>query len=366
MPSAIADTTFLVYRMPGHRPTEHPVPLDRTAIWIESSGTTGYSKAIKLGTTATLANIRANVDSLGLTSGDRSLAFLPLSYSYGLVGQLLSHLYAGGSVVFPDDPTLVHRIPRAIADGHVTTMFTVPRLLRMLLSVAGMRPGAVPLKSLRLLTVGGEFVDTTTLRMTMDLLKGVDIAVTYGLAEAGPRVSTLRLPAELSHLGSVGKTIGGVQVKIVDDARREVRPGEIGEIVVTSPSVTQGYVGDVRPDGLVPGHLVYTGDLGYITAAGYIYLLGRKHNCLAIGGRIVYANQLKEILYSCDGIVHADVVVDNLSHPADTARVVLSSQPGKALDLASVRRRCETSLSISLDGVIIEQATRNPAVMFRK
>ena len=307
---------------------------NETFVWLSSSGTTGESKIIKLGLHGTLANIRANVESLCLCEDDCTLMCLPMRYSYGLIGQFLSHLYVGSKIVFPIRINLIHTIPILIRQQQITTMFTVPTLLRSLITVlSNIQDVKASMSSLRLLTVGGGAIDKYWLQRALDLLKDTAIAVTYGLTEAGPRVSTYIVQENPFYIGSVGRPIKGVEVAIVDYQGNELSYNQQGEIVVFSASVMQGYAFNSGEKDYIPGKMLYTSDRGYVSKDGYIYILGRNCELININGNQIYFNELKEFLYSDSNILHVEI--EPVSSENETLLVLhIVPKPGKKLNKA--------------------------------
>ena len=282
--SIFTESGLTVYANSASNDFDNNNLVSKTLVWMSSSGTTSASKIIKLGLRGTLANITANAESLGLCEDDTTLMCLSMSYSYGLIGQFLSHVYVGGKIVFPLYPNLIHTFPRLIRHEQITTVFTVPTLLRSLLTIlSDSRNTKGKLSSLRLLTIGGSAIDKYGLQRALDLFEDTSIAITYGLAEAGPRVSTYFVRESPYHIGSVGQPIRGVEIGIVDKYGRHLPCGTEGEIVVFGPSVMQGYVFDSGDKNFIPEKMVYTGDRGYLSQDGYLYIFGPKPTFVSSG-----------------------------------------------------------------------------------
>lgn len=287
-------------------------PDDGTFIWISSSGTTHSPKVISLSHRGTLFNIQANVKSLKLSEKDTTLLILPLAYSYGLIGQFLSHLYAGAKIIIPVNNGSLRTnfkqipfIPSLIQKEKITTLFTVPTVIRTLNSILSHIPSITKqLSQLRLLTIGGGSIDSFNLERILENISKTSIAVTYGLCEAGPRVSTCFVHETRLHSRSVGHPIEGVSVNIVDDHGDELPNGQEGEVRVTSPSVMKGYIlNGTNNHCFIPEMKIDTGDLGKLSEDGFLYILGRKEQALSIDGLRVMPNQVQNIVYR-----HADVL----------------------------------------------------------
>jgi acyl-CoA synthetase (AMP-forming)/AMP-acid ligase II len=123
--------------------------------------------------------------------------------------------------------------------------------------------------------------------------------ITYGLTEAGPRVSTLPHRFVKQFPESVGLPLRGVEISILDERGRTRAPREPGEIVVRTPSLMSGYFGDpARTRSVIRNGLCHTGDIGYVDQRGLLYCLGRKDRQFKFGGRIVNPSVIEQSIAS--------------------------------------------------------------------
>lgn len=167
----------------------------------------------------------------------------------------------------------------------------------------------------------------------------------YGLTEASPVVAAHRLSGTRK-LGSVGQPIPGVEVKIFDDADRELAVDEVGEIVVRGPNVMLGYYGlpDETAQTLRKGWL-HTGDVGRIDPDGFLWIVERKKDLIIRGGFNIYPREVEEVLYAHPKIAEAAVVgvKDWLTGEDVLAFVVLKH--GEEASPESVIAFCQTRLA---------------------
>jgi len=342
-------------------------PDDETFIWISSSGTTHSPKVISLSHRGTLFNIQANTKSLELSQEDTTLLILPLAYSYGLIGQFLSHLYAGAKIVTPvtngslrTNFSQIPLIPSLIEKEKITTLFSVPVMIRTLNSIfLHLPPITKQFSQLRLLTIGGGMIDSFNLERILENISKTSIAVTYGLCEAGPRVSTCFVHETQPHRQSVGRPIEGVSVNIVDDYGNELPNGQEGEVVVTSPSVMKGYIlNGTNNHCFIPEMKIDTGDLGKLSEEGFLYILGRKEQALLIDGLRVMPNQIQNILYRHPDVLHV-FVRNGLS-------LLVIPQPQKSIQIEDVFYLLAKEYSSSAKLFTIEVSHQSPANGFIK
>jgi O-succinylbenzoic acid--CoA ligase len=147
------------------------------------------------------------------------------------------------------------------------------------------------------------------------------VAPTYGLTEAASQVATMP-PAEAARKpGSVGKPLLFSEVRIVDEAGEETPPGEVGEIVVTGPTVMRGYLNDQQstensqqataaPKSEIPNQksTIHTGDMGYLDEEGDLWVVQRRSDLIVSGGENVYPAEVEAVLRAHPAVAAACVV----------------------------------------------------------
>lgn len=289
----ISFSGFFLIINPSFRP--RAISKKLPGILVTSSGSTGRSKLIVLSMKGVLNNITANAESLGITGSDITLQVLPMSYSYGLIGQLLTHFYKGAAVVFSRSKLSLLLLSSHISRYRITTLFTVPPMLRQFLALKHPGKEAGDYSSMRLVTIGGNHVEEYTVKKAMELF-GCQVVKTYGLAEAGPRVCTNHINAQAA-INTAGKPIRDVKVRIVNRSRREVKPGCTGRILVESPSVSAGYLNRYTPK-IAAGRQVLTNDYGYMDADGNLVVLGRARQFVYVKKRKIWFSQMEAAIYN--------------------------------------------------------------------
>ncbi|AUD04433.1 class I adenylate-forming enzyme family protein [Spirosoma pollinicola] len=273
-------------------------PLTNTALLVTSSGSSGQAKVVQLTHHGTLANIQANVRALQLCSDDVTAIGLPIGYAYGLVGQLLSHLYVGATVLLLDSLFFLPSLTQAVSKYKVTNLFTVPPMIRQVNYLRSQNQFKGDFSSLRFVAVGGNRIESTSVKKAMELF-GCPIIKTYGLAEAGPRVATnLITDLEAVTVESVGKPNDGVHIDVLDSAGQLVSPYQPGTICIRSPSVTLGYFNAPNRDTIRPGQAVITRDIGFVDEEGHLFILGRQGDQFVIGSRQYWFREVEGVLYA--------------------------------------------------------------------
>jgi long-chain acyl-CoA synthetase len=167
----------------------------------------------------------------------------------------------------------------------------------------------------------------------------------YGLSEASPVVSVNPLVG-VRKPGSIGITIPDVQVKIVDEERKELPVGEVGELAVKGPNVMKGYYNlpEATKEALVDGWLM-TGDIARIDEDGYIFIVDRKKDMLLVRGINVYPREIEEVLYTHPKIAECAVIGVPDESKGEVPKAFIVLREGESLTERDVRDFCKQHLA---------------------
>jgi long-chain acyl-CoA synthetase len=336
----------------------HPAP-ESVAGLVYTSGTTGRPKGVMLTHRNLTFTIAATVASFPLSPEDRTVSFLPWAHAYGQVGELHILIAIGASTAFNDDiarlvddlrevrPTILVAVPRIFHKIHTgvcaqiaTRSRPIRALFRAGLDVAARRrrgesvsAGARLMHGLadRLVFarihrgLGGRlrYAISASASLSPEVAQfvdalGIELYEGYGLTETSPAVSFNRPGAR--KLGSVGRVLPGVRVRI-DETSGE-RPGE-GEIIVYGPNVMKGY--HDRPDenarAFTEDGGLRTGDLGRLDEDGYLFITGRiKEQYKLDNGMYVMPTPIEETVALSPFV--ASVMLHGANRPYNVALIV--------------------------------------------
>ncbi len=272
------------------------------ALILWTSGSLGRARGVVLQHHAVLANMWANIRSLGYRDDDRTLLALPLSHAYALLNQCLCHLALGATVCIPPTPLVGPILCRALEDFSITTLTTVPPLLRIL--VEGLRRDVRSYPALRMVTVGAGRTDAETVGEFLRLVPAAQLVITYGLTEAGPRVTSGVVDAEHFEADCVGAPLPNVEVRMHAEAGTESR------VVLRGRSLMRGYADDPCEEGT--DHSLCTADLGALQD-GKLHFHGRLGRAINRGGVLVAAEQIERVLLKHPAVKSA--CVEREEHP---------------------------------------------------
>ncbi|HQN14435.1 MAG TPA: long-chain fatty acid--CoA ligase [Quisquiliibacterium sp.] len=280
--------------------------------WIfYTSGTTGKPKGAMLSHRNLLFMTFAyHADIERVEPGDTKLHAAPLSHGSGLYG--LPHLFAGGHQVVLGgfEP---QEVLEAFGRHPNVTMFAAPTMITRLVQAVG--PGFDP-GGLRTLYYGGGPMYVSDLVKALDRF-GPRLYQLYGQGETPMTITGLSKrdhvgdggPAHLQRLGSCGTPRTGVEVRVVDDAGRDLPYGEPGEVITRSDCVMAGYWNNpaATASALRDGWL-WTGDIGAMDARGCLTLRDRSKDMIISGGTNIYPREIEEALLLHPAVLECSVV----------------------------------------------------------
>lgn len=243
----------------------------------------------------------------------------------------------GQTVVLSDalDPL---RIETELARHSVTILRGVPALVYPLITQERPVP---PGLSLRVVRTGTAFLPITT-QHGIIARYGARVVQEYGSTESGLVIGT---PPGGAPEGSIGKPYTGVEARIVTDDGMDVTVGEIGELIIRSPSVMVGYLDDpaAMARALRDGWL-WTGDLARCDADGCYFLEGRASLRINVGGFKVAPEEVEAVLQSHPHVREAVILARPDAARGEVVRAVIVPE-GKRPTVAELRRYCRTQLA---------------------
>jgi acyl-coenzyme A synthetase/AMP-(fatty) acid ligase len=283
-------------------PSSAPDEYSPGEVVVLTSGTSGIFSGCVHSIDALLRNGQRHAAAIGQRPDDTILVNLPMNYSYALVAQALSAFGTGCRLVVSGPPFTTAAYHAALLSHDITVSSLTPTLVRMLARQDLSLPA-----SLRVLTVGGDALDPLHVRRLLDENADLELYLTYGLTEAGPRVSTLAAHREPpGRHTSVGRTLPGVRAFV----RNPDRAGR-GELLVESDTALRRKVGEF--DGvaspLVSPGVLATGDEFLVDEDGYLYFQGRLRDFLVIDGQKVALPSIRRFACSLPGVLKAETKV---------------------------------------------------------
>src|SRR6266403_339397 len=261
---------------------------------IYTSGTTGRPKGVAL----THTNILANLDHVNYwmhyREGGVYLHAAPIFHIADFPFMFASPAFGTCQVTIPKFSP--EAFCEAVERERVTHTVLVPTMINMLTQFEELKN--YDLTSLERLGYGGSPIAPELIHRTREGLPNVELTQVYGLSETGFLTGLQNHEHTETRLTSCGRACPGIDVRIVDDAGKEVGVGQTGELVARGANVMRGYWNNPKETNLAfRDGMFRTGDIGYQDAAGYFFILDRLKDMIVTGGEHVYSGEVEAVIY---------------------------------------------------------------------
>jgi long-chain acyl-CoA synthetase len=347
---AVPGTVDLVELIAAHDGSAPPAPAfgpQDTASLTYTSGTTGEPKGA-MNTHGNLAfNAQVYRDWTGLATGEPILGVAPLFHITGLVGHIMFAMIAHTPLV------LMHRFAPDVAVDAIREhrpVFTVAAITAY--NALSTATGATPedFASLRILYSGGAPI-SPAVGDRMEKIFGTYIHNIYGLTETNSPSHGVpfgvRAPVdEASGALSVGVPVFNTVVRVVGEDGNDVPAGEVGEFVTSGPQVVPGYWN--KPDKTaesLPGGALKTGDVGFMDADGWFYIVDRKKDMINASGYKVWPREVEDVLYTHPAVREAAVIGVPDEYRGETVKAYVSLRDGVSVETAELVEFCKSQMA---------------------
>jgi acyl-CoA synthetase (AMP-forming)/AMP-acid ligase II len=305
-----------------------------------TSGTTGTPKgvAVRHRNASLLPNGEVPWTANSWLQSSPPFTFAGISFVYnpmklGLAGMYQAKFDAGRWLTF-------------VEELRPTCTFIVPAMAQLLVNHD--RWEAAELDSLTLVSVGSAPLPPDTLIRLCERFPNATVTNGYGMTEAGPAYCAMNRAEVLKRIGSVGKPMPPMEVRITDPASGDdVALGEPGEVLVRAKGRQREYYRDTEATerAWTPEGWLHSGDIGRLDADGYLYIVGRMKEVIIRGGNNVHATDVESVLYEHPGVLEAAVV--GVAHDVlgeDIAAFVVPTE-GTVLTVDDLDQHCRARLA---------------------
>jgi len=316
-------------------------PTKDLAAILYTSGTTGRPKGAMLTHGNLSANTRSVKEALNLAPGsERMLVVLPMFHAFAATAGMLAPLLYGATVVpLPRfDPALV---AETIAGERVTVFLGVPSMYVALLRLPDQF--TVKFSPLKFCVSGGAALPVAVMEQ-FEKRFGKVIYEGDGPTECSP-VTCVNPIGGKRKAGTVGKTVPGVEMKIMDEQGKELPHGAIGEICVRGANVMQGYwrLPEETKESFF-GAWFRTGDLGTEDDEGYFSILDRRKDIIIVNGMNIYPRMIEEVISRVPGVKECAVVGEPHKMHGEIPVACVALAEGKELKADVIRAFCRDNL----------------------
>jgi len=331
---------------------QHPdTPVENAARWEEvgalmyTGGTTGVGKGVMM----THANISCNCQQLRASfpeakDGEESiLAVFPFFHSAGWTGMQNMSILAGWTdILVPrPDPQVIIEILKKFKP---TLLPGVPTIYIGLLAREEFRK--MDLSSVKAFLAGAAPLPLKVIKK-LKSIKDCPVINVYGLTEICPMGTATPWGRE-EKPGTVGVPLPGTDLKIVDveTGTRELPVGEAGEICFQGPQVMKGYY--KRPEetaAVLKDGWLYTGDIGFLDADGYLTIVDRKKEMIVAGGFNVYPSEVDGVLFTHPKVLEACTIGVPDEYRGETVKSYIVLKPGESAEAEEIIAHCRETLA---------------------
>ncbi len=359
-PEGIVPYEVLLEPSPAEAHADESVD-DDAALVVYTSGTTGNPKgAVRKFPKNAIQGALRFISETPMRVDDVHLVACPLYHSTAFGFVTLSQIL-GATIVLMEhfDP---EQFLRLVEKHHITSTAVVPTMLQRILDLPLETRRRYDTRSLRLVFSGGAPLPASVAIAFMDAFGDI-LYNFYGATETG--LVTLAKPADLRAApGTIGRALPGNDIRLLDDLRREVPVGQVGELFVKNDLMIAGYHGDeaATRDSMFGEHFS-VGDLARRDAEGRWFLEGRKRDMIISGGVNVYPAEVEGVLEKHPDIQEVAVVGIPDREWGERVRAFVVAREGRPLDEGAVRAFARARLSgakVPRDVVFLDALPRNP------
>ncbi len=267
--------------------------VDDIAEVLFTTGTTGAPKGVCL-SYGNIAGSASNINSfIKNEATDIEVLGLPICHSFGL-GRIRCNLMMGATIVILGSFANVRLFFKTIERYHATGFGVVPAAWAYIRKISGTRIGKYA-SQIKYIEIGSAAMPLETKKEMLNLFPNTRICMHYGLTEASR--NCFQEFHDIEHLDSIGKPVcENVDVQIFSPEGSVLPDGEKGELCVKGNMVLSRYLEEKDNKNAFYGEYFRTGDCGYRTAEGYIYLLGREKELINVGGKKVSPMEVEDAI----------------------------------------------------------------------
>lgn len=308
-----------------------------------TSGTTGHPK----GVIQTYGNLHFksldHIIALGLNETNRLLIVGPLYHVGALDLPGTTVLKLGGMLCILRDYDPV-AVLSAIEREQLNCAWLAPVMLNGVLNLPDNQRFDV--SSLKWCIGGGEKTPEPRIRAFTGLFKQGRYIDAYGLTETVGGDTFMEPGREIEKIGSTGRAVAHLELRIMDSSGQELPPGGEGEICLRGPKVTQGYWRDpAKTAASFFGDWFRTGDIGYVDTDGFLFLTDRLKDMIISGGENIASSEVERVIYELAQVNEAAVIGVPDERWGERPEAVVSLQAGTALDYEQLAAHCRERLA---------------------
>lgn len=309
-----------------------------------TGGTTGVSKGAMLTNRNLIANMLQIRSWMGSNLNEKvevSLSPLPMYHIFAFAVNCLAMMSLGAFTVLVTNPRDIGSIIKEFKRYPVTIMTGLNTLFNALLNHKDFETiDFSPLKT----TVGGGMAVQKAVAERWEKVTGKQLAEGFGMTEASPVITVNPIDGN-AQIGTIGMPVASTDVKIVDDAGKELPVGETGEIICKGPQVMKGYFN--RPDetaDTIKDNWLYTGDIGLMHPDGFFKIVDRKKDMILVSGFNVFPNEIEDVVATHPKVLEVAAIGVPDEKSGEVVKIFVVKKD-KSLNKDELKEHCRKSLT---------------------
>lgn len=303
-----------------------------------------------------------HIADLGITADDRMLVVGPL-YHVGAFDCAGVAVFLQGGMMEVQRNFDPEQILAAIERERLTCAWMAPVMIGLVLACE--KRDRYDVSSFKWCIAGGEKTPENRIAQFSKLFINGRYVDGYGLTESCGGDTLMEPGMEFIKIGSTGRAVAHVEIRICNDKGEPVAPGVDGEICLRGPKVTQGYWKDEeKTRKSFFGDWFRTGDIGKLDQDGFLYLTDRIKDMIITGGENVASCEVERVIYLLPQVSGVAVIGVPDERWGERAVAAIELAPGQTLELEELVRHCRQHLAgfkVPKDMVILDTLPRNPS-----
>jgi long-chain acyl-CoA synthetase len=335
-----------VIKKQSHKNRETSLNESDVAVISYTSSTTGSPKGAMLTHGNLLSNGRVSMQTIEINPRDSILLAFPAFHSFMMTVCIILPVMASCRIVILDSVRPIHRFIKTILFKRITLLIGIPQVFKVFTAIK-MTPFMhfiFKFNSIKLAISGSAPLDKNV-AVAFEKRFNIRLREGYGLTEASPVVS-MNPPKGLNKIGSVGKALDDIKVKVVNEEEIELPVNQVGELIVKGPNVMRGYYNMPEDTAeVIKGGWLFTGDLARIDEDGYIYIVDRKKDLVISHGMNIYPREIEEVIEINKKVQEVAVIGISDVHRGEVPMAIVVPKENETIEPQEIIAYCKPRLA---------------------
>ncbi len=327
------------------RPEEPPSNVDENDLLYigYTSGTTGKPKGARISHRNRILSAFIGAYLFGITKDETTLITPPL-YHTATMANVIRSLYLGGRIVLLPRFDAIE-VLKAIEKYKIASVTMVPTMINRIKGLPHEEFNRYDLSSLLMLITGASPLPTSSKEWILKHLPHVKLFEFYGATEAG--LITVLYPEDQNRkVRCVGQPVTQTEIRILDQDRKDLPPGEIGEIFIKSLTTIDSYHNlPEESKACFEGDFITLGDMGKLDEEGYLYIVDRKKEMIKSGGVNIFPREIEDVIMAHPAVRDVAVIGVPDDEWGENVKAVIEVMPGETVTEQEIKDFCRAQIA---------------------